>query len=471
MANGDLHDFLAELERLGDLHRVAAEVDPVLEVAAITDRVSKLPGGGKGLLFERVKGSRFPLVTNVFGSAGRVAAALGAATLDDLTARMESLLAAVPPAKTASPLEAMASLAEMRRFAPMIVEKAPCQEVVEAPDLLRYPFPHSWPGDGGRFITLPLVVTRDPETNTPNCGMYRVRVVDGASAGIRWYAGKGGELHCRRHRERGERMPVAVAIGGDPAAILAAILPLPEGFDEMLFAGFLRGRPLELARCRTSDLLVPAGAELVLEGYVEPGETVMDGAFGNHTGFYAPAAPVPLMRLTCITRRTDCLCPATVVGRPPMEDCYLAKAAERLLLPVLRMRWPEIVDISYPLEWIFNGGAVLSLRECSSSRVRRIVTELWSSGLAGAGRLLVAVDEGTRVDDPAEVAWRAMNAVDWRTDLIIAERDAAAAWPGLGSRLAIDATRSAARRYGAEELVPDRETARRVDSRWREYGF
>lgn len=471
MANGDLHDFLAGLERLGELHRVAAEVDPLLEVAAIADRVSKLPGGGKGLLFERVKGSPFPLATNLFGSSGRMAAALGVETLDGLTARMESLLAAVPPEGTAAPLEALASLEEMRRFAPLVVEKAPCQEVVEVPDLLRYPFPHAWPGDGGRFITLPLVVTRDPETNLPNCGMYRVRVVDGASAGIRWYAGKGGELHCRRHEERGKRMPVAVAVGGDPAAILAATLPLPDGFDEMLFAGFLRSRPLELVRCRTSDLLVPAGAELVLEGYVDPGETVMGGAFGNHTGFYAPAMPVPLMRLTCITRRADCVCPATVVGRPPMEDCYLAKAAERLLLPVLRMRWPEIIDINYPFEWIFNGGAILSVRECSPDRVRRIVAELWSSGLSGPGRLLVVVAEGTRVDDPAEVAWRVMNAVDWRTDLIVAERDSATIWPGLGSRLAIDATRTVTRRFGADEMVPDREMARLVESRWKEYGF
>jgi 4-hydroxy-3-polyprenylbenzoate decarboxylase len=400
-----------------------------------------------------------------------MAAALGVATLDDLTERMESLLAAVPPEGTAFPLEALASMEEMRRFAPLVVEKAPCQEVVEAPDLLRYPFPHAWPADGGRFITLPLVVTRDPETDHPNCGMYRVRVVNGASAGIRWYAGKGGELHCRRHEECGKRMPVAVAVGGDPAAILAATLPLPDGFDEMLFAGFLRGRPLELVRCRTSDLLVPAGAELVLEGYVEPGETVMDGAFGNHTGFYAPAAPVPLMRLTCITRRVDCVCPATVVGRPPMEDCYLAKAAERLLLPVLRMRWPEIVDINYPLEWIFNGGAILSVRESSPGRIRRIVAELWSSGLAGPGRLLVVVAEGTRVDDHAEVAWRVMNAVDWRTDLIVAERDCATTWPGLGSRLAIDATRTVIRRCGADEMVPDREMARLVELRWKEYGF
>lgn len=469
-----LHDFLAELERLGELHRVGAEVDPRLEIAAITDRVSKSPGGGKGLLFERVRGSSIPVATNLFGSPRRMAAALGVASLEELAGRMEELLAGAPRGG-AGALAFLPACGEFRRYAPVTVGAARCQEVVEnEPDLSLYPFLTCWPGDGkpradGRFITLPLVFTRDPDDGAPNCGMYRVRVIDGRSAGIRWYAGKGGELHCRRYRERGERMPVAVAVGGDPALALAATLPLPEGVDEMQFAGFIRRAPVEMARCLTSDLLVPAGAELVIEGFVEPGETVVDGAFGNHTGFYSPPAEVPLLRVASITRRADCVYPATVAGPPPMEDCFLAKAAERLMLPLFRRAWPEIADITFPVEWIFHGGAVVSVRSGAGEGAKGLIGEMWESELMGSARLIVVVDGDADVRDLSRVAWRVMNMADWRTDLVVSDRRAGApALPWLGGRLGIDATRKG---RGAEELATDEETLRLVESRWREYGF
>lgn len=467
-----LHDFLSELERLGELHRVRAQVDPLLEVAAVTDRVSKTPGGGPALLFERVSGAAIPAATNLFGSPRRMALALGVASLDDLAGRMEALLAQLPPGQASQGLAALPLLEEFRRFAPVVAGAAGCQEVVdESPDLAHYPFLQCWPGDGGRFITLPQVFTRDPETGLPNCGMYRVRIFDDNSVGIRWHAGRGGELHWRKYRERGERMPVAVALGGDPAAMVAATLPLPETVDEMQFAGWLRGAPLELTRCRTNELFVPAGAEMVIEGYMEPGETALDGPFGNHTGFSMPPAEVPVVRVTCVTRRRECIYPATVVGSPPAEDCFMAKAAERLFLPLLRRRWPAIVDINLPLEWIFHGGAIVSVRDAGVGGARRLVEEVWASGMLGAARLVVVVDDDTDVRDLSRVAWRVMNMADWRNDLFVEEGGGTPPLPWLGARLGIDATRKERFRSVAPEFGMDDATKRQIEARWREYGF
>lgn len=467
-----LHDFLAELERLGELHRVRAQVDPLLEAAAITDRVSKLPGGGPALLFERVMGSEIPAATNLFGAPRRMALALGLTSLDDLAGRMEELLTRLPPDQAHLGLEALPRLGEFRRFAPVETGGARCQEIADdAPDLARYPFLQSWPGDGGRFITLPQVFTRDPETGLPNCGMYRMRIFDGRRCGIRWYAGRGGERHWRTYRDRGERMPVAAALGGNPAAMVAATLPLPETVDEMQFAGWLRGAPLEMVRCRTNDLLVPAAAELVIEGYIEPGETAPDGPFGNHTGFSIPSAEVPVMGVTCITRRRDCIYPATVAGPPPAEDCFMAKAAERLFLPLLRRRWPAIVDINFPLEWIFHGGAIVAVRHAEEGGARRLVEEIWASGMLGAARVVVVVDDDVDVRDLSRVAWRVMNMADWRSDIFVAEGRGTSLLPWLGARLGIDATRKESFRSVAPELVVNDATKRLIEERWREYGF
>lgn len=472
MGFGTLHDFLLELERLGELHRVRAEVDPRLEVAAVTGRVSRLPGGGPALLFERVKGSAVPVATNLFGSPGRMALALGLASLDDLSGRMEELLAQLPPDQAALGLAALPHLDEFRRFAPVVTGEAGCRDVVEdAPDLGRYPFLQSWPGDGGRFITLPQVFTSDPESGAPNCGMYRVRIFNGNRAGIHWYAGSGGDLHWRKYRERGERMPVAVALGGDPAAMVAATLPLPGNVDEMQFAGWLRGSPLETVRCRTNGLLVPAGAEMVIEGFIEPGETAPDGPFGNHTGFYMPSAQVPVVRVTCVTRRSDCIYPATVVGPPPAEDCFMAKAAERLFLPLVRRRWPGITDINFPLEWIFHGGAVISVSAAGEGDVRRLVDEVCAAGMLGSARIVVAVNDDIDVRDLPRVAWRVMNMADWRSDLFVNEGRGTPPLPWLGGRLFIDATRKGPGPPVFPEIAMDGSVERRVEERWKEYGF
>jgi 4-hydroxy-3-polyprenylbenzoate decarboxylase len=446
MAYRDLAGFLARLDALGELQRVDAEVDSDLEIARITDLQSKLPGGGKALLFNRVRGSRFPVATNLFGSRVRMAVALEVEELGALTARMEHLL-----------------LFPEDALPPLLVERAPCQEVVQhAPDLAGFPFLKSWPGDGGRFITLPLVFTRDPGSGLGNCGMYRVRIFDERSAGIRWKRGSGGFDHYQKYQAAGRDMPVAIAVGADPSLTLAACLPLPDALDEISFAGFLRCEPVEMVRCLSSELLVPAHAEMVIEGYLD-GETRPEGRFGNHTGRYDPGEEVPVLRVTCITHRIDPICQATVVGPPPMEDCYLAKAAERLLLPLSRRQCPEIVDITQPLEGIFHGCTLVAIRKTAPGQGRRVLESLRQSGWLKKGKLLVVVDAGSKPLTLAGVFWQTLNEARLPRDLALEE-----------GFLGIDATVKFPEEGGTEEfeqLRQDSSVSALVERRWREYGF
>lgn len=447
MGFADLRGYIAGLDAAGELQRVEAEVDPDLEIACITDLQSKLPDGGKALLFERVKGSPFPVATNLFGSAARMALALGVTDLRELTPRMEELLA--------SPQSAPG---------PRLVDLAPCREVVQRePDLGRYPFLRSWPAEEGRFITLPLVFTRDPDSGAGNLGMYRVRIFDDRSAGIRWRPGSGGFAHQEKYKASGKRMPVAIAVGADPALTLAASLPLPDFLDEVSFAGFLRREPVEMVRCLDSDLLVPAHAELVIEGYIEPDETRREGPFGNHTGSYHPGGEVPLLRVTCITGRRDAICQATVVGPPPMEDCYLAKAAERLLLPLSRRQCPEIMDMVMPLEGIFHGCAIVSIDKRMPGQGRRVLEALRTEGWLKRGKLLVVVDAAGENLTLSEGFWRALNAVEFPRDLVVTPDGC----------LGVDATRKLPEEGGARlmELKQDASVSALVKRRWREYGF
>lgn len=471
MAYRDLRGFLDKLEALGELRRVRVEVDPRLEIAEITDRVSKSAAGNKALLFESVKGSEFPVVTNIFGSFRRTCLALEIAEINDLALRMERLFsqlsATSPPAKIA----ALPALPEFSTFSPVHVPAGACQEVVEyRPDLGTYPILKNWSEDGwpehdGRFITLPLVITNDPGSGKTNCGMYRVEVFGRDSIGIHWRMESGAAGHYRKYQEQGERMPIAVAIGGDPAVIYAASVPLPENIDEMHLAGFLRREPVHLVRCLTSGLMVPAEAELVLEGYLEPGEEGRGGAFGNHTGFYAPPRNVPVMHVECITRRRDMIYPATVVGRPPMEDCYMAKATERLLLPMIRLELPEITDINLLFEGIFHGCAVVALEKRHPGHTREVIEALWSKGWFVDARLLVVIDADMDVRDLSLIAWKVLNNVDWRRDMVVSETDRAAVPLG---RLALDAT---LKMIGdRREIVRGSEVSLLVDNRWQEFG-
>ncbi len=487
MAYKDLREFLQLLDQKGLLRKIKTEVDPILEISEITDRMCKSPGGGTALFFELVKGSAYPVVTNIFGSFERMALALEVHTLDDVGKRIEELLNQAPPRTLIEKLSLLPKLLEFSRYIPRRVKSAPCQEVVEkdSPDLGRFPILKCWPGDGqmtdgGRFITLPMVFTKDPETGRPNCGMYRIHIYDKNTTGMHWHIHKDGARHFDRYKVLGRRMPAAIAVGSDPAVIYTASAPLPESIDEMLFAGFLRREPVGMVKCITSDIEVPANCELVIEGYLDTKETRVEGPFGDHTGFYSAADLYPVFHVTCITHRRDMIYPATIVGKPPMEDCYMAKATERVFLPLMKLDFPEIKDINLPLEGVFHNAALISIRKSYPGHAKKIIHGLWGKGQMMFAKLLVIVDEDVDVQNISYTAWRVLNNVDWKRDVVVAEGplddlDHASSWPRYGSKMGIDATRKTREegmtRDWPQELSMSAEIKRLVDKRWKEYGF
>lgn len=481
MAYRDLREFIKVLEDKGLLHRVKVEVDPVLEIAEITDRMCKSPNGGKALFFEKVRGSSIPVVTNIFGSFERMCLALEVESLDDIGKRIEKLLNQTPPKSFKEKIKAVFELIEVSKYLPKRVNKAPCQEIVNhEPDLNKLPILKTWPKDGGRFITFPMVFTRDPETGKQNCGMYRMHVYDEKTTGMHWHIHKDGATHYRKYKELGQRMPVAVAIGSDPAVIYSSTAPLPYGVDEMVFAGFLRRSPVEMVKCVTCDIEVPANAEIVLEGYVEPDELRDEGPFGDHTGFYSPVDKFPVFHVTCITHRKDPIYPATVVGKPPMEDCYMGKATERIFLPLLRMQFPEIVDMNLPMEGVFHNAAIVSIKKQYPGHGKKVIHGLWGMGQMMFSKLIIVVDEDVNVQDLSTTAWKVLNNVDWRRDVIISEGpvdelDHSASFPRFGGKMGIDATRKnreeGMMRDWPEEIIQAEEIKELVTKRWHEYGF
>lgn len=462
MSANDLHHFIATLEADHELSRITAEVDPILEIAAITDRVCKQQGGGRALLFEQPAGSNFPVATNLFGSRQRVQRALGVSDLSELTVRLSALLDRIAELDIKTLDHQIAALPEFSRFAPH-ADTEPDTALVgmNPPNLAHFPFLQSWPGDGEasghqRYITLPQVFTCNPDGTTQNCGMYRVQLRSEQEVAIQWKAGSGGARHAEQYRLAGKAMPVAIVLGGDPAILFSAMFPLPGDLDEMTFAGFLRGAPLATAPCRSIPLHVPTGAEVVIEGFVEPGETVMEGPFGNHTGFYSPAAPAALMRITAISHRPDAVIPATLVGPPPMEDCWMARAWERLLLAFLRRLVPDIKEIHFPAEWIFHQSAIISLDNPQPGVVRNISGQLWALPWFRSARLLLFVTADTEPLSLSRSAWRGINVTD-NNDIIHDQSTA---------RIAIDATGSRMPRAAVQ--VSDK-TAALVAGRWKEY--
>lgn len=442
----DQGEFLRLLEERGELRRVAAKVDPDLEIAAVTDRVAKGEGGGKALLFENVLGHSFPVATNLFGSRRRIAWGLGAEDLEEAAARLSGSLRAQEGPSSLHLDRLLGRFPQQRR------ERPPCREAEEA-SLDRLPALRNWPGDGGRFLTLPLVFTRDPETGRSNCGMYRMQLFDGKTAGLHWSSGSGGWRHHALWSARGERMPVAVALGGPPALTYAAAAPLPEGAEETAFAGWLRGEPLETVQCE-GGLEAPALAEFLLEGYVEPEEVRSEGPFGNHTGFYAPAAPAPVFHLLRLTRRRDPVLPCTVVGPPPTENLQFARATETLFLPLLQCDFPEIVALHFLAEGAFHGCALVAVRAGVSGR--DLVRRLWEGSFLSGSRLLVAVDAGADLGDGSRILWSVINQTDPGRDLMVDR-----------GRLGIDATEKEGRR----RVIPDPAVLRKVAGRWKEYGI
>ncbi|MGA3081968.1 MAG: UbiD family decarboxylase [Terracidiphilus sp.] len=528
MAYDDLRDWIKTLEKHGELKRIREEVSPDLEITEITDRVSK--AGGPALLFENVTGHPgHKVFINQFGSERRMALALGVDRLDEIADRIQGLLNLKAPEGFLDKLKMLPQLGALSSAFPKIVpaKDAPCKEVIrrDVLDLNRFPILKCWPHDGGRFITLPCVVTRDPRSGKRNIGMYRMQVYDGQTTGMHWQRQKVAAEHYREALRRqaaenstesplhamvaamaesaggacsipdgpigglpqvalgnlkGSRLEVAVAIGTDPATTFAAIVPAPPEVEEYLIAGFLRGSPVEIVECETVDLQVPAHAEIVLEGYVELGELCPEGPFGDHTGFYTLTDQYPVFHLTCITHRRDPVYAATIVGKPPMEDAWMGKAVERIFLPAMRMTIPELVDIHLPVEAVFHNLMLVSIRKSYPGHARKVMNAIWSLGQAMFTKIIVVVDEDCDVQNIPEVVLRVANNIDPERDIQftlgpIDSLDHSSRLPNYGSKMGIDATR----KWQAEGFTRpwpamiemDRTTKTKIDALWAKLGL
>ena len=456
MAYASFSDFIAALESAGELRRITAPVATELEITEFADREMKSPGGGKALLFEKPTiggvASKFPLAINTLGSRKRMAMSLGVESVRELADQMQLILKAKPPTSLKHAWKLAMQGLDLLNAKPKKVNSGPCKEVIHrfsegsGVTLDDLPILKCWPKDGGRFITFPCVHTRDPDTGERNLGMYRMQVYDGQTTGMHWQVHKVGARHGKRYYERGEKMPVAVTIGGDPAYTFAATAPLPDGLDEILFAGFIRKKPVPLVKCETNDLEVPADADIVLEGYVQPGEMRPEGPFGDHTGFYTPVDDYPVFHLTAITHRRDAIYPCTIVGIPPMEDFYMGTASVAIFLPVFQMSFPEIVDIALPAEGVFHNLVFVSIRKQYPWQAYKIMHGLWGMGQMMFSKYIVVVDEDCDVHNTSEVLFRLCANTDPQRDSTFVKSpcdalDHAPTVPCIGSHMGLDATR------------------------------
>ena len=463
MAYSSFGQFVAALEQAGELQRITASVDTDLLIAEWANREMKSPGGGKALLFEKPlidgRESKFPLAINTYGSRRRMAMALKIESVEDLAQEISLILKAKPPTDLREGWSLLKQGINLLHARPKHVHEAACHEVVhqfeEAPNsklqapnfsLGELPILKCWPKDGGRFITLPNVHTRDPESGARNLGMYRMQVYDNRTTGMHWQVHKVGARHGKVYYERNERMPVAVTLGGDPAYTFAATAPLPDGLDEILFAGFIRKKSVELVKCKTIDLEVPSDVDFVLEGYVQPNETKPEGPFGDHTGFYTAVEDYPVFHLTAITHRRDAVYPATIVGIPPMEDFYMGDASVRIFLPVFKMNFPELVDMALPPEGVFHNLVFVSIRKQYPYQAFKVMHGLWGMGQMMFSKYIVVVDEDCDVHNTSEVLFRLCANTDPERDSTIIRNpsdslDHAPSSQNIGSHMGFDATR------------------------------
>ncbi len=481
MGYQNLQHFIQALERAGELRRLQEPVSPNLEITEITDRVCKQEG--PALLFENVPGFDVPVLMNTFGSLRRMCLALEVASLDAIAADLLTFLEAEAPDTLIKKLKLIPKLRRLSNIFPKTVSRAPCQEVVlqgDEVDLGKLPVLTCWPQDGGPFITLPVVITHHPETGRRNVGMYRLQVYDKQTTGMHWHRHKGGAQHYRLAEARGEALPVAVAIGPDPAVTYAATAPLPEDIDEILFAGFLRQEPVEMVPCISIPLMVPAQSQIVLEGYVEPGERRIEGPFGDHTGYYSLADEYPVFHVTTLTRRRQAVYPATIVGRPPMEDCFMAKATERIFMPLIKKTLPEIVDLNLPVEGVFHNLAFVSIDKRYPGHARKVMHALWGLGQMMFTKIILVFDREVDVQDLSQVLWRLGNNVDPRRDTVFADGpvdalDHASPLPHYGSKMGLDCTRKWPEegflREWPEVIAMDPEVKRKVDELWPKLGL
>jgi 4-hydroxy-3-polyprenylbenzoate decarboxylase len=486
----NLREFVKQLDAAGELTRVRRSVSVDRAIAEVADRCMKSRGGGPALLFEQPvlndgSPSTIPVGINLFGSMRRMGIALGVDDLDVVGLRITELLQMKVPEGWREKLAMFPTIAEVAKFPPRTVRGTPaCQEVVvKGPDvdLARLPVMTCWPGDGGPYITLPQVITNDPKTGVRNVGMYRVQVLERALLAMHWQRHKVGAAHWREMGARGEKMPVAIALGGDPASIYSASAPLPPHLDEYVFAGFLRRKPVHLAKAVMSDLLVPAEAEVVIEGYIDPAEPlVLEGPFGDHTGFYSLADYYPAVHVTAVTMRERPVYPSTIVGRPPMEDFYLGHATERIFLPLLKLTVPEIVDYHMPAPGIFHNLVFVSIDKQYPGQAWKVMNALWGMGLMSLAKAIVVVDKDVNVRDPDEAWWVALNNIDPERDTRftmgpIDVLDHASRAFTYGSKIGIDATtkwkEEGFDREWPEKIVMDDETKAQVDAMWSALGI
>ncbi len=472
MAYSSLREFVELLDRKGQLLRIRKPISQDLEITEIADRAIK--AGGPALLFENVTGHGTPVLANAFGSMQRMAWALGVQDVEEIATRVRELLEMKIPEGLVQKAMLLPKLYELSSFTPKSVKTGPCQEIVQKDvDLDLLPICKCWPMDGGRFITLPLVFTRDPKTQKRNVGMYRMQIYDKKTTGMHWQIHKVGSRHFQDYQERRQRMEVAVALGGDPAMMFSALAPLPEFIDEVLFTGFLRKEPVAMVKCKTVDLEVPADADIILEGYVDPSESRIEGPFGDHTGYYSLEDPYPVFHVTCVTQRRDAIYPHTIVGRPPMEDGFMGKAVERIFLPFVQNLSPEIVDMHLPIEGIFHNVVIVSIKKRYPYHARKIAHSLWGMGQLMFSKIVVVMDGDVNIQDPGEVLWLLGNNIDPKRDIFFTEGplDAlnyASDMPNFGSKMGIDATtkwkEEGFNRPWPPKIVMDEKTKQKIDA-------
>ena len=485
MAFYDLREFINALESRGMLKRIKTPVDCNLEITEITDRVSKMEGKKNvALLFENVKGYDMPVLMNAFGSMERLALAFGVNDIEEIPNELREILR-LPYISLQNKMDLIHIIPTAKRAInfPKYVKKAPCQEVVitDNPTLDKFPILKCWPQDGGPFITLPLVFTRNPKTGKRNVGMYRLQKYDGQTTGMHWHLHKDGASNYRAYQEMGkDKIEVAVAIGTDPVITYAATAPLPRDIDEMVFAAFLSKKSVEMVKCKTVDVEVPACSEIVLEGYVNIGETRREGPFGDHTGYYSLADDYPVFHITCITHRKNPIYSATIVGKPPMEDCFLAKATERIFLPLLQQTLPEIRDINFPLEGVFHDCVMVSIKKTYPQQAKKVMHAIWGMGQMMFTKMIIVVDEHVDVQKEKEVWWRVFNNIDAKHDIVMVEGpldalDHSSPMAKWGTKIGIDATKTwpeeGHTREWPDEINMSDDIKKLVDAKWQELGL
>ncbi len=485
MSFKDLRQFIEFLEAKGELVKISTSVTWDLEITEICDRVVK--NGGPALLFTNVEGYTTPVLINMFGSSQRMAWALGLNDLNEIQGKVEAILSLAqggPPKGIINKMKTLGELAKISSFRPKTVTNAPCQEVIvkgEAVNLYDFPILKCWPGDAGRYITLPLVITKDPVTGRQNMGMYRIQVFDHNTTGMHWQTQKVGTQHYRLAKQHGAtQIDVAVAIGGDPATIWSGSAPLPPDIDEVIAAGFIRGQSVEMVKAKTVDLMVPAEAELILEGQITLGEHRTEGPFGDHTGYYSLPDTYPVFHVKCITHRKNPIYPTIVVGKPPMEDYFMGKVTERMFLPIIQMVIPEIIDINMPAEGVFHNLVIISVKKDYPGQARKAIYGLLGLGLMSLAKAIIAVDHTVDIQDLSEVTWRVTNNIDAERDIFflhgpVDDLDHASARPKFGSKVGIDATSKLQEEGFSREWPPDIVMSRNitdlVDKKWTEYGI